>query len=162
MKMRYVIAASVFLALFALLGCWVTPKAPPTDTEVSMNETEWKEKLTEEQYYVCRQKGTEQPFTGKYVNHKEDGTYTCVACGEELFSSKTKYDSRSGWPSFYDAIEKGNIRTEQDSTLGVVRTEIMCAKCGSHLGHVFDDGPQPTGLRYCVNSASLDFVKKEE
>ena len=115
-------------------------------------------KITEEQKIIMIDKGTEMPFTGKYLYNKEKGEYLCALCGNKLFSSDTKYDSKSGWPSFYKA-EKGNIKEEKEkSFLG--RIEIICSKCGSHLGHVFNDGPQPTGLRYCVNSAALDFKKK--
>jgi len=135
---------------------------------LAFGQTEKKEfevkgkKLTEEQYYVCQMGGTERPFTGKYWNHKGDGVYACVVCDQELFDSKTKYESGSGWPSFYDAIESGKVATKRDTSHGMIRTEILCAKCGSHLGHVFDDGPRPTGLRYCVNSASLDFVSRDD
>lgn len=114
-------------------------------------------KLTAEQHRVTQQRGTEAPFTGKYYAHKEDGTYLCVCCGEELFASGTKYDSGSGWPSFSQPIEGGAVATERDTSHGMMRDEVHCAKCGAHLGHVFTDGPKPTGLRYCVNSESLDF-----
>ncbi len=125
--------------------------------KVIKNEEEWKEELTAEQYYVTREKGTEPAFTGKYWNHKEPGVYRCVCCGTPLFSSEAKYESGSGWPSFYAPIDPENIETEEDTSFGMRRTEIHCARCAAHLGHVFDDGPLPTGLRFCVNSASLDF-----
>ncbi len=120
-------------------------------------EKEWKEILTPEQYRVLREKGTERPFSGKYVKHKKEGTYVCAACGNELFSSETKFESCSGWPSFYDIMNSGSVETHTDRTHGMVRTEVLCKKCGGHLGHVFEDGPEPTGQRYCINSAALDF-----
>ncbi len=124
------------------------------------SEDEWRNLLGEEAYRVLRKKGTEPPFTGAYLYHKETGYYCCRACGAVLFSSEAKYDSGSGWPSFFDVIRRDAIRTQPDYSHGMQRTEITCAQCGSHLGHVFEDGPQPTGLRYCVNSVSLTFQKK--
>ena len=129
--------------------------------KVNKSETEWQTCLSPEEYRILREKGTEMAFTGKYYHHKENGTYMCAACDNELFSSKTKYDSGSGWPSFYEAISGGKIKYIEDKTLGMNRVEIVCTKCNSHLGHLFDDGPQPTGKRYCVNSISLDFNKAE-
>jgi peptide-methionine (R)-S-oxide reductase len=133
-------------------------------TDSTMNkektEAEWRQELSPEQYRILRQCGTEPAFTGKYYEHKEDGTYVCAACGAKLFTSDTKYDSGSGWPSFYAAIDKKAIKEIEDNSLGMRRTEIRCAQCDSHLGHVFPDGPGPDGLRFCVNSASLDFTKE--
>ncbi|MHA7057281.1 peptide-methionine (R)-S-oxide reductase MsrB [Aquimarina sp. M1] len=121
-------------------------------------EEEWKKELTEEQYRVLRQKGTERPFTGEYNIHSEDGTYKCMACHIPLFESTSKFDSGCGWPSFDESIE-GNVEYIKDTTHGMIRTEILCANCGSHLGHIFNDGPTETGQRYCVNSVSIDFDK---
>jgi peptide-methionine (R)-S-oxide reductase len=125
------------------------------------DDQEWKQKLTDEQYHVCREHGTERPFSGKYHASKEQGTYRCVCCGEPLFLSDTKFDSGTGWPSFYAPLNETAVESETDRSHGMVRTEVHCRKCGSHLGHVFPDGPQPTGLRYCINSVSLDFVNKK-
>ncbi|WP_108869304.1 peptide-methionine (R)-S-oxide reductase MsrB [Aquimarina aquimarini] len=126
---------------------------------VQKSEGEWKEKLTDEQYRVLRQKGTERPFTGEYNMHFEEGVYTCMACDTPLFKSVTKFDSGCGWPSFDESIE-GNVEYIRDTTHGMIRTEIVCTNCGSHLGHVFNDGPTTTGQRYCVNSISINFDKK--
>lgn len=130
-----------------------------TNKAVNKTEEEWKQVLSPEQYYVIRQKGTEAPFSGKFYKHTEKGTYVCAACGEELFKSDTKFDAGCGWPSFFEAIDSTKITYTRDTSHGMIRTEITCTKCGGHLGHVFDDGPQPTGLRYCVNSLSIDFKK---
>ena len=125
------------------------------------NEAEWRDKLTTDQYQVLRQGSTERAFTGEYWDTKTQGTYRCAGCEEELFSSDTKFESRSGWPSFFQPLNTSKIEEEDDKTFGMVRTEVKCANCGGHLGHVFDDGPNPTGLRYCINSASLDLEKAE-
>jgi peptide-methionine (R)-S-oxide reductase len=125
-------------------------------------EAEWRDKLTPEQYEVLREAGTERPFTGKYWDAKTPGTYRCAGCGEELFTSDTKYESGTGWPSFYQALRPELIAEVQDVSHGMVRTEVRCANCGGHLGHLFDDGPNPTGLRYCLNSAALDLDAEEQ
>ena len=122
-----------------------------TDNKISKSEEEWERDLTPEQYQILRQKGTEAPFSGEYYHNKENGMYLCGACGQELFSSQTKYDSGSGWPSFYAPAADNKVQTEQDHSLGMARVEVKCDRCGSHLGHVFDDGPKPTGQRYCIN-----------
>lgn len=127
----------------------------------SITDDEWREKLTPEQYAVCRCGGTEPAFTGKFWDTKTAGVYNCAGCGIDLFSSETKYDSGSGWPSFWAPLTPENIKETVDRSIGMVRTEITCSKCDSHLGHVFPDGPQPTGLRYCLNSASLDLKEAD-
>lgn len=137
------------------LPCAMTEKMKKT-------EDEWKEQLTGEQFAVTRKKGTEKPFTGKFNDHKEKGDYTCVCCGQPLFSSDAKFNSGTGWPSFDKPVEKESVKAEQDESLGMSRTEVVCSKCDAHLGHVFPDGPgETTGMRYCINSASLDFKKKD-
>jgi peptide-methionine (R)-S-oxide reductase len=128
---------------------------------VTKSEQEWREQLSPERYQVLRQAGTERPFTGALLQNKADGTYTCAACGNLLFDSDTKYDSGSGWPSFYDA-RPGSVELIDDTSHGMVRTEARCARCDSHLGHVFDDGPNPTGQRYCMNSLALDFSEQQD
>lgn len=130
--------------------------------DIQKSDDEWRERLTPEQYRVAREKGTEMPFTGQYWNHTDPGTYQCVCCGVELFSSQTKFDAGCGWPSFFQAAKEENVSTQRDTSHGMVRQEIICSQCGAHLGHVFTDGPQPSGLRYCVNSASLSFEPKSQ
>lgn len=130
--------------------------------KIKKTDVEWREQLTPEQFAVTRQAGTERPFSGDYVHHKGDGVYCCVACGQALFTSDTKFDSGSGWPSFWDVVEQGNVELHQDTKYGMVRTEVVCSRCDSHLGHVFEDGPRDkTGLRYCINSLALDFQEDD-
>ena len=132
------------------------------DNKVVKTDEEWKKELTPEEYRILREKGTERAFTGKYWDHHEIGTYICAACGTELFESNTKFDSGCGWPSYFEPIDSSRIIYNDDSSFGMKRTEVICAKCDGHLGHVFDDGPPPTGLRYCINSGSMKFIKKEK
>jgi peptide-methionine (R)-S-oxide reductase len=133
----------------------------PMDQKITKADKEWKKELTPDQYHILREKGTERPFTGELLKNKEQGQYLCAACGLELFGSDAKFDSGTGWPSFYKPAESQNVEEKDDRTWGMRRTEVMCARCGGHLGHVFPDGPNPTGLRYCINSGALAFKKNE-
>ena len=128
--------------------------------KIIKKDDEWRQQLSPDQFRICREKGTEPAFSGNYWDTKETGTYQCVCCGNELFDSSSKFDSGTGWPSFYQAIDSEKVSTKEDSSLFMGRTEVLCNKCDSHLGHVFPDGPQPTGLRFCINSASLELKKK--
>ena len=130
------------------------------DFEYNKSEEEWQKSLSPDQYRILREKGTERPFNNKYYNNKEAGIYNCAGCSQEIFTSETKFESGSGWPSFYAPLTAGNVQIHEDRSNGMIRKEVICSKCGGHLGHVFDDGPEPTGLRYCINSAALNFIKK--
>ena len=154
-----IILTALTCILLAGSSCAQKNKKQVENFPLVKTDAEWKKQLTPEQYQVARKAGTENPFSGKYWDNHEKGIYKCVSCGQELFTSDTKFESGTGWPSFYQPLKKQNVIEKTDNGFGMARTEVICSRCGAHLGHVFDDGPKPTGLRYCMNSASLDFVE---
>jgi len=158
---KYINTLLSFTLILATFSCSNSQQSneKPMSPKISKSETEWKNELTSEEYRVLREKGTERAFSGEFRDHKEEGIYVCAACQTKLFDSKTKFKSGTGWPSFTSPVSEENIALVKDTSYGMVREEVVCANCGGHLGHVFPDGPEPTGLRYCINSVSLDFEK---
>lgn len=154
MKLLFIVVTFLIIGS----GCAQKKNIPMQKFTVSKTDAEWKKQLTAEQFEVTRNAGTERPYTGKYWDNHAKGLYTCIDCGQELFTSDTKFESGTGWPSFWQPLKKANVLEKTDGTFGMDRTEVLCSRCGAHLGHVFNDGPKPTGLRYCMNSVSLNFV----
>jgi peptide-methionine (R)-S-oxide reductase len=160
MKTKIILSLLGVFLFFSFVQNQEPKKQEPSSQKIIKTDAEWRKILTPEQYVILRQKGTEPSCSGKLLDNKEKGVYVCAGCGLELFDSKAKFNSKTGWPSFYASLKKENVTEKPDNSYGMIRTEINCGRCDGHLGHVFDDGPQPTGMRFCVNSASLKFVKK--